>query len=76
MTNVKGVARTKVQLTGSITMPRTITATIGSSNIGGTSNYEDLANKPSIESVELVGNKTFVDLGLESIESSDIDNLL
>lgn len=32
----------------------------------GTSNYNDLANKPSINSVELSGNKTASDLGLQS----------
>ena len=33
---------------------------------GGTTNYVDLDNKPSINGVELVGNKTSVDLGLET----------
>lgn len=32
---------------------------------GGTSNYEELENKPSINNVELKGNKTTADLGLE-----------
>jgi len=31
----------------------------------GTSNYERLANKPSINDIELVGNKTSADLGLQ-----------
>ena len=31
---------------------------------GGTSDYVDLTNKPSINSVELVGNKTLEDLGI------------
>lgn len=34
------------------------------SGTGGTSNYEALTNKPSINDVELVGNKTAKDLGL------------
>ena len=76
MTKLKGSTKNKYMLSGSIASSKTITATIGSSNIGGTTNYEDLVNKPKIESVELVGNKTFIDLGLESIDSSDIDNLL
>lgn len=33
---------------------------------GGTSNYNDLANKPRINGVELTGNKTLEDLGIES----------
>ena len=33
---------------------------------GGTTNYVDLENKPSINGVELVGDKTSADLGLET----------
>ena len=38
---------------------------------GGTSNYNDLTNKPSINSVPLTGNKTTEDL---NIKTSDLDN--
>lgn len=39
---------------------------------GGTSNYDELENKPSINGVELVGNKTTADLGIEvDIDSSE-----
>lgn len=40
---------------------------------GGTYDYERLDNKPSINSVELIGNKTSAELGLASI--SDIPTL-
>ena len=33
---------------------------------GGTDDYEDLINRPKIEGVELIGNKTFEDLGVAS----------
>ena len=33
---------------------------------GGTDDYEDLTNKPKIEGTELIGNKTFEDLGIAS----------
>lgn len=50
------------------------------SNGFGTSNYEKLKNKPSINSVELIGNKTSDDLKLqgkmESITAHDIDVLM
>lgn len=39
--------------------------------VGGTRNYERLENKPSINDVELVGNKTSEELGLASIEDLD-----
>jgi hypothetical protein len=32
--------------------------------VGGTSDYENLTNKPSINNVELIGNKTTSDLGI------------
>ena len=45
-----------------------------------TNNYEKLKNKPSINSVELLGNKTSDDLKLqskiESITAHDIDVLM
>jgi hypothetical protein len=46
---------------------------LGSGNIiiesssGGSSNYEDLNNKPSINDIELKGNKTLEELGIQPI---------
>lgn len=39
-------------------------------------NYENLINKPSIESVTLVGNKNFPDLGLTALDADDILEIL
>jgi len=36
----------------------------GGGGSGGTDNYNELVNKPSINGIELIGNKTFQDLGL------------
>lgn len=44
----------------------TFEVTNGSSGSGGTSNYNELSNKPSINSVELSGNKTLGDLGAQA----------
>ena len=38
--------------------------------------YNVLLNKPQIELVELVGNKSFEELGITAINTTDIDNLL
>ena len=35
-------------------------------------NYNELSNKPSIEQVELIGNKNFSDLGLETMSNMEI----
>lgn len=39
---------------------------------GGTSDYEQLSNKPQINNVELSGNKSFADLGLETETYTEI----
>ena len=38
-------------------------------------NYEDLINKPKIESNTLIGDKTFADLGMTRIDFNDIENI-
>lgn len=42
----------------------------------GVKDYNDLLNKPRIESVELVGDKSFDDLNLNKISNSEIQELL
>ena len=42
--------------------------------ISGSNNYEDLINKPQIESTELIGNKTFNDLNMTKITLSELEN--
>lgn len=46
------------------------------SSITGTYDYEELNKKPKIESVELIGNKTFEQLGLEPMGVDDIIEIL
>lgn len=41
-----------------------------------TGDYEKLVNKPTINNVMLVGDKTFDDLGLTSISNLEIENLI
>lgn len=41
----------------------------------GLINYEEINKKPSIESVELIGNKTFEDLGIDNINKVEISNM-
>lgn len=44
--------------------------------VDGTDDYNKLRNKPSIEDVTLVGNKTFPELGLHHITNMEIEHLL
>lgn len=41
----------------------------------GTTNYNLLENRPSIESIELIGNKTFEELGFTEITEADIERM-
>lgn len=41
----------------------------GGSGTGGTYNYNDLNNKPQINGVALVGNKTTAELGISGLET-------
>ena len=57
----------------------TVTRLSGNISMGSTTatrDYEQLINKPSIEYVELIGNKTFNDLGLSALSADDILDVL
>ena len=49
------------------TLQQAITNAMSGGGGGGTSDYTDLSNKPSINSVTLSGNKTTSDLGIEEV---------
>lgn len=38
--------------------------------------YNELSNKPQINTVELIGNKSLPEIGVDSISNSDIEDLL
>lgn len=42
----------------------------------GTTNYNLLENRPSIQSIELIGNRTFEELGLSAMTLNEIENLI
>ena len=58
-------------LTGSLSNSGTLTGQIATGSGGGTSDYNDLSNKPQINSVTLSGNKTTSDL---NISYNDLDD--
>lgn len=41
-----------------------------------TGDYEDLSNKPSINGVKLVGNKTLEQLGEETLTNSELKDII
>lgn len=64
--SIFGTISTTGSLSGALSVPRTVQQT----------NYERLANKPSIEDVTLSGNKTFNDLGLSALNADDLIEIL
>lgn len=49
---------------------------IENSSSTGITDYEKLSNKPKINSVELLGDKSFENLGLNAITNIELENLL
>ena len=57
----------------SLTAPGGLKASFGTYHEGAVEkNYNELSNKPSIEQIELIGNKNFSDLGLETMSNMEI----
>lgn len=48
----------------------------GNLNPSGNRDYNSLVNKPAINNVELIGDKSFPDLGLRNITSGEILDIL
>lgn len=67
VTNVdlSGEVNTSIELNGEVN--------IGSS--GGTANYDYLYNKPKINNVELINDKTFEELGINEVSNTELDAL-
>ena len=52
------------------------TGDVGPQGPSGTTDYSQLINKPSINNVELDGNKTLSDLGINSITEDQVKTLI
>lgn len=52
------------------------TIPLGIEGAGGTNDYNRLINKPSINAVQLIGDKTFPDLHLDAITPQQIDEIM
>lgn len=71
--NITGSLTGEHVLNGSLTPTSTMSGLLGVYGEGGTSDYNELDNKPSINNVTLQGNKTTEDLGLFSGNLQDIN---
>ena len=77
-TILKGSLSNNGSLSGTLYSPKTISS--GGVQLSHTSDYEKLINKPQINSVTLIKNKTSANLGLQDamdrITNSDIDAMI
>lgn len=72
MNNIDGVLTPKQNLTGTVEGVSNIDGNVSIPINAGTSDYNKLKNLPSVENIELRGNKTFSELGLEEVTNQDI----
>ena len=62
-----------IELVGEISLG-SISGAIDNAGTGsGTGDYNSLVNKPSINDVSLMGNKSFEDLGINEVTDSELD---
>lgn len=75
MDKLKGVLTAEKTLTGNLKSTGTLNGKIATIP-RYEHDYEKLINRPQIEGVELIGNKTFEELNLDRITNSEIENML
>ena len=63
---VTGTLNTGARITGNIRTPTSVNVT----------DYERLYNKPQINSVELIGNKSLPEIGVDVISNMELEELL
>lgn len=64
-----------LKITDNIKLGKLVGSSGSTSGSGGSSNYNDLTNKPSINGIELSGNKTSADLGVLDINSTGLQTM-
>lgn len=80
MTNLKGTIQHEQKLKGNIETQNKLNAKLSERTpLSGTSDYERLRNKPQINGIELLKNKTAKDLFLQEfmipVSNEEIDNM-
>lgn len=69
------------EITGVVSQPKTVAVTMAATSISSgsmatTGDYNFLINKPSIEGVTLVGNKTYEELNMNHLTNMEIESML
>lgn len=69
---VSGRLQADGTLRGRLSSGGTLSGGLSQTIISYSQDYNDLYNKPQINEVELIGNKTFDDLGMSAMSNLDI----
>lgn len=69
---VSGRLQADGTLRGRLSSGGTLSGGLSQAIISYSQDYNDLYNKPQINEVELIGNKTFDDLGMSAMSNLDI----
>lgn len=76
MDNLVGIISSAKTLTGSLEEEQKLSGTLEKADVIYKDDYEQLKNKPFINGVELIGNKTTEDLGDVALTNLEIFNLI
>lgn len=65
------------KVTGTVSPKKSVKGLLNAAKtVGGTRDYNDLDNKPSINTITLIGDKSFSDLGLQPMTNEMIEDIL
>lgn len=73
---LNGSLNSSDELTGDISIKSTLSGNLTTPGVIGITDYNKSTNKPKIEEVVLVGNKTLDEFGVSPISVDDILNIL
>lgn len=74
--SIKGTVEIAGNIEGSLAPTREVSGSLTIPKGGGTNDYERLTNKPSIEGHELIGDKSFKQLGMDTLSVQEIEKIL
>lgn len=74
--SITGSISSEHTVSGSLSKTETISGSITSAPGIVEKDYNELINKPQIESVELIGNKTMKQLGVDTLSVQEVEKIL
>ena len=74
--SVSGSISSDNNISGNLSKTENVSGSVSSAPGKVEKDYNELINKPQIESVELVGNKTMKQLGVDTLSVQDIEKIL